>query len=207
MKTMTKNYEDDVNPARVAELELEIEQWKEKYAQREHDTAKIVDELDAAKKGGSGSAWQPRTYSLVFLTFVGVRILATNHCPWLYFGFMGLLAEVLFVGPAAVLLWRWACGEIRRDIGNGIVKCVVMGGGLFVASMIFSQGAVLGGQMAIFTTSMEAITYPGWTLLWLGFLVVILISPFCEWMKERLKQIAQHPVETSRELFVHEDDL
>ena len=207
MKIMTKQYEEDVNPARVAELELEIEQWKEKYAQREHDTAKIVDELNAAKKGGSGSAWQPRTYLLVFLTFVGVRILATNHCPWLYFGFMGLLAEVLFVGPATVLLWRWACGEIRRDIGNGIVKCVVLAGGLFIASMIFSQGFVLDGNVLVLNGQMSAGAYPAWTLLWLAFLVVILISPFCEWMKERLKQLAQHPVETSRELFVHEDDL
>ena len=153
------------------------------------------------------AAWQPRTYLLVFLTFVGVRILATNHCPWLYFGFMGLLAEVLFVGPASVLLWRWACGEIRRDIGNGIVKCVVMAGGLFIASVIFSQGCRSRWSDGPIHSSMEAITYPGWTLLWLAFLVVILISPFCEWMKERLKQLAQHPVETSRELFVHEDDL
>ena len=143
----------------------------------------------------------------MFLVFAGTRILATNHCPWLALGFTGLLAEVLFIGPASVLLWGWACGEVRRDIGNGIVKCVLMASGLFSASVIFSQGFVIEGRVAVFNGQMDAGFYPAWTLLWLAFLVVILISPFCEWMKERLKQLAQHPVETSRELFVHEDDL
>jgi len=203
---MTKS---SVDSARVAELELENdelksqnEELKQRLAQREHDTAEIVDALNAAEKNGGGGLWQTKTYLLIFWAVVGVRLLLTSYCPWLLSGFLSLIAEVLVIGPATVCLWRWGSGEVRKDLGSGLIKSVVMLGGLFVTAMIFSDGQVVHGYMAhVFTVGPltipvnepQAFGYrPMWAFLWLSLVMLLMLSPFCEWIRQNM---ARNPKE------------
>ena len=187
----------DDDPARIAELELEndelkreYEALKQRFAQREHDTAKIADALNEAQGNGGGESWQPKTYLLIFWAVVGVRILLTSYCPWLLFGFVSLIAEVLVVGPASVCLWKWGCGEVRKDLGDGLVKCAVMLAGLFVTAMIYSLGEVIHGYMIM--VSAEGLTReplqgpPLWAFLWFSLLMLLMLSPFCQWIKQNM---------------------
>jgi hypothetical protein len=199
---MTRN---NGGAATVEELQFKVEELQGKLAQREHDTAEIAEALEAAQKNGGGERWEPKTYLLIFWALVGARILMTNYCMWLAAGFVGLIAEVLFIGPAAGLLWRWACGEVLRDLGNGLIKCLLMLTGLFVAAMIFSAGFLLDGHVEIADGEMSAAHRPLWSFLWLSFVMAVLLSPFCDWLKQNLVKLARHPGETSREWFGKED--
>lgn len=187
---MTRNGDDS---ERVAELELENKQLQQRLAQREHDAAEIADALEAAK---GGEPWQTKTYLLIFWAVIGVRILLTSYCLWLLYGFVSLIAEVLVIGPSSVCLWKWAYGEVRKDLGNGLVKCVVMAVGLFVTAMIFSEGEVTHGYLNIVTAYGQVreplVREPLWAFMWFSLLMLLMLSPFCEWMKHSL---AQNPKE------------
>jgi hypothetical protein len=186
---MTKKYEDEVNPAQVAELELEIEELKQRLVQREHDTAEIVDRL--------GLPMQPRTYLVGLWVVIGVRLalwmlLFPNNS-----GFLGLIAEVLFVGLSFMLAVKWVSGEARRNLGVCITKCCVLFSGLFVAALDFSGGRVLDGDM-------NGGGSPIGTLVWVSFLMVVMFSPFCPWLARSIAQFVQHPIETTRMMFRRE---
>jgi len=195
--------------AKTAELELENDelksenqQLKQRLAQREHDTAEIADALREAQQNNTGGAWQTKTYLLIFWAVVGSRLLLTTYCPWLLSGFLSLIAEVLVIGPASVTLWRWASGEVRKNLSDGLVKCAVMVAGLFVTAMIYSDGEFIHGYMAhvfmfgpltIPVNEPQAFGYrPMWAFLWLSLVMLLMLSPFCEWIK---RSMARNPKE------------
>jgi hypothetical protein len=182
----TKNNGDS---ARVAELELENDQLKQRLEQREHDAAEIADALREAQRNSGGGRWQTKTYLLIFWAVVGVRVLATNYCHWLTGGFLGVLIEVVFVGAAAGTLWRWASGEILRDLGGGLVKNTVMLIGLFVAAMMYSHGDLLQGT--VFNPEIASSNMPLWVFLWVSLIMLLMLSPFCQWLRRSVVNLAQ----------------
>src|SRR5208337_5395208 len=111
---MTKQHEDEVNPARFAELELENEELKEKLAQREHDTAEIADALEAAKRGG-GRTHRPEVYLVVVWVVITARLIESMEItPSGDLGF--LLIDVFFVGLTFMFACKWMWAEIRLDM-------------------------------------------------------------------------------------------
>jgi len=196
VKTMTKNHENEVNPARFAELELENEELKEKLAQREHDTAEIADALEAAQRNGGGSPVQPRVY---LISLWGLIVLTLFSCVLLgpLGGIPGLVREVLFIGFSFVLLGKWLVAERRGNAGVFVVKLLVLAIGLFIAALIASEGRVVEGHM-------EPVLAPFWAVLWVSFLMAVMLSPFCMWVARSVAQFVRHPIETSRMMFRRE---
>ncbi len=191
---------DDGSAAKLAELELENEELKQRLAQREHDAAEIADALEAAQGNGGrdNSHWKPKTYLIGLGGFIMFRLYVSVWLP--LDGFPGLVDEVLFVGFCFILLGKWLRAERGINAGIYVVKILVMALGLFVTALIASESRVLQGKM-------EPILAPFWAMLWMLGLMAVMLSPFCEWAAKSITDFVQHPVETSRELFTHENDL
>ena len=194
MKTMTRKIEDDVDVTRVAELELENDELKQRLAQREHDTAKIVDEMDAAQRNGGGPTMQANTALALLWGFISAWLLTFIFAPE---SFVAGLMGFLMVGFGFVFVEKWIRAERSNGLGVLILKCIVLAFGLFAGVVIIGGGKII-------TNDGNAHDHPVLALFWISFVMLVALSKFCEWLAQGIAAFVDDPILTMRGWFVRE---
>lgn len=199
---MTKKYEDDDGSARVAELELENVELKERLAQREHDAAEIADALEAAQKNGGGVAMKGNTaLALLWALIVGWLLM----CQFMPGTVVTACVSFFELGSSFVVIGKWIRAERVNGWGVVVLKCIVLGGGLLIGL------AIIGGGAAVLTFGIVSpdLSPDGHEIaaaFWMSFVMLVLLSRFCEWLAREIAAFVADPILTLRGWFRRDGD-
>jgi hypothetical protein len=196
---MTKS--DDGDPARIAELELENVELKERLAQREHDAAEIADAYQAAKHDGGGSGMQANTWLAVLWGLIVGWLLMWHFVP------VGTvttsIVSILALGFSFIVIGKWLRAERSNGWGVVVLKCLVFGGGLLIGLAIIGEGpAVL--TFGIVSPDVSPEFHEIATALWMSFVFLVLLSRLCEFLARQMAAFIDDPLMTVRGWFARD---
>ena len=167
-----------------------IARLQDALTQERATSASLRAEMEA-KQAGRGEKEQrarpPKAFLVPLWAVIGARLLlGLGHGDANMF-----LADMAAVACASILLEHWVKAQRRESVGLFILKSLFLTIGLWVFLACLALNA--RGEHDI---------PPMGALLCFSFVMLLVLSPFCGWLRDGAVSFAQHPVTTVRGWFV-----